>query len=228
MRSTSIFSILIFLIFCQCDNKQQSTKDVENKAVKKSEISTKEDKNKTKSILCFGNSLTAGFGLDENQAWPSLLQSRLDSLGLGYAVVNAGISGETTSNGLSRLDWALNQQVDVFILELGANDMLRGLNVSQTRENLDKIITTVKKTHPKVKIVLAGMLAAPNMGQEYVAEFDKIFPTLAKKHETSLIPFFLQNVAGVSTLNLPDGKHPNATGQRIVLENVWKVVKPLL
>lgn len=227
------FSALYFVAACMffftaCKDKQSTPKDVVQEEV----IQTKEEKTSTKNdkmtIICFGNSLTAGYGLDENLAWPALLQNRIDSLGLDYKVVNAGLSGETSSGGLNRVDWVLSQGVDVFILELGANDMLRGLDVESTRENLKAIIDKVIAKNKDVQIVIAGMLSPPNMGIEYESTFNSIFMNLAKDYNVGHIPFLLHDVAGVPELNLPDMKHPNEEGQKIVLENVWSSLQPML
>lgn len=218
----------LLLVLTACQSKQTSSKEVVPGSNKQTNAAEKSTDVSTGTILCFGNSLTAGYGLEENQAWPALLQDRLDSLDYNYNVINAGLSGETTSGGLNRLDWVLNRKVNIFILELGANDMLRGLDVRSTRENLDRIIKKVVDKNPGVSIVLAGLLSPPNMGQAYEREFNSIYPELSEKYKASLIPFFLQNVALVDSLNLPDGKHPNEKGQEIVLENVWKHLQPLL
>ncbi len=221
--------LLSFLFNASCKDIQttnaEGPQEVEKK-LKTENNSTKED---SKSILCFGNSLTAGYGLkDESDGWTFLLQKRIDSLGLNFKVVNAGLSGETTAEGLQRINWVLNQAVDIFILELGANDMLRGLDVAQTESNLEKIIEAVMKKNSNVQIILAGMLAPPNMGNDYEKSFNTIFPKLSKKYNVKRIPFFLENVAQIPELNLPDGKHPNPKGQKIVLENVWTHLEPLL
>ena len=201
-------------------NEVETTREIETKT---QEISTKTEK---KVILCFGNSLTAGYGLDDERTWwTSLLQERIDSLDLEYSVVNAGLSGEATSEGTQRIGWVLNQSVDIFILELGANDMLRGLAAENTKNNLEEIIKKVKAKNEDIKIVIAGMLAPPNMGKDYEKAFNGAFSSLAKEYNASLIPFFLEGVALNPDLNLPDGKHPNADGQKIVLENVWKALE---
>ena len=180
------------------------------------------------SILFFGNSLTAGFGLDPQLAFPNLIQEKIDALGQEYTVINAGLSGETSAGGFSRIDWVMNQPFDIFILELGANDGLRGLPLESTRENLQGIIDKVKAKNPDIKIVLAGMMVPPNMGEDYSTEFVKIYPDLAKTNDISLIPFLLDGVAGNPDLNLPDGIHPNIEGHQIVAETVWGVLRPLL
>ncbi len=176
-------------------------------------------------IIFFGNSLTAAFGLDPGQGFTTLIQQRLDSLQLPYEVVNAGLSGETTSGGNERVDWVLEQGVDIFVLELGGNDGLRGIDPKVSYQNLVSIIEKVKKSAPEAVIILAGMLAPPNMGKNYTDEFSGMYPRLAKKYDLALIPFILDGVGGVPELNLPDGIHPNAEGQKIVAENVWKVLK---
>ena len=180
------------------------------------------------SILFFGNSLTAGFGLDPQLAFPNLIHEKIEALGQDYTVINAGLSGETSAGGFSRIDWVMNQPFDIFILELGANDGLRGLPLESTRENLQGIIDKVKAKNPDIKIVLAGMMVPPNMGEDYSTEFVKIYPDLAKTNDISLIPFLLDGVAGNPDLNLPDGIHPNIEGHQIVAETVWEVLRPLL
>jgi acyl-CoA thioesterase-1 len=181
-----------------------------------------------KNILFFGNSLTAGYGLDPDMAFPGLIQKKIDRAGLDYRVINAGLSGETSAGGLARIDWVLRQPVDVFVLELGANDGLRGLPLQQTKENLQRILEKVKARNAGVKIVVAGMMVPPNMGQEYGGRFVQIYPELASEYDAALIPFLLEGVGGDVALNLPDGIHPNAQGHRIVAETVWKVLQPLL
>ena len=181
-----------------------------------------------KNIVFFGNSLTAGYGLDPSQAFPALIQQRIDSLKLPYKVVNAGVSGETSSGGNSRIGWILRQPVHVFVLELGANDGLRGLPVAETEKNLQAIIDQVKAKYPEAKLVLAGMQVPPNMGQKYGAEFRSIYPELARRNGMALIPFLLQGVGGEVKLNQEDGIHPTVEGQKIVAENVWAVLKDVL
>jgi acyl-CoA thioesterase-1 len=142
--------------------------------------------------------------------------------------VNAGLSGETSAGGLSRIDWILRKPVDIFVLELGANDGLRGLPPEQTRKNLQSIINKVKNKNPKAKIVIAGMMVPPNLGQDYTSQFRKIYPELSAKNDATLIPFLLQDVAGIDNLNLADGIHPNVEGHKIVANNIYKVISPLL
>ena len=180
-------------------------------------------------ILFYGDSLTAGYGLSTpEQAFPALVEQNLHKKGKQIKVVNAGLSGETSAGGLTRINWVLRQPVDIFVLELGANDGLRGLPIEQTEKNLQAIIDKVKEKNPSAKIVIAGMLVPPNMGPDYTASFQKVFPTLAKKNNATLIPFLLKDVAGDEKLNQSDGIHPNAEGHQIVARNVVKVIEPLL
>ncbi len=181
-----------------------------------------------KNIVFFGNSLTAAYQLSPEQGFPALIQQKIDSLGLAYTCVNAGLSGETTADGVHRVDWILQQPVDVFVLELGGNDALRGLPVAKSKENLQAIVQKVQAKYPSCKIVIAGMLAPPNLGAAYTNAFRDMFADIAKTNKAAIIPFLLENVGGIPDLNLEDGIHPNPTGQKIVAENVWKVLKPLL
>ena len=183
---------------------------------------------KPKVILFYGDSLTAGYGLSTEEAFPAIVDKTLKQKGKAVKVINAGLSGETSAGGLSRLDWVIRQPIDIFVLELGANDGLRGLPLDETRKNLQTIIDNVKKKNPGVNIVIAGMMVPPNMGPDYTASFQKIFPELAKKNNAKLIPFLLQGVAGDDKLNNADGIHPNVEGHKIVAANVLKVVEPLL
>lgn len=181
-----------------------------------------------RTILFFGDSLTAGYGLQTEEAFPALLQTRLDSLGWPFKAINAGLSGETSAGGLRRINWILRQPIDVFVLELGANDGLRGVSLDNTGKNLQGIIDKVKAKNPAVTVVLAGMQIPPNLGPEYTAQFRQLFPDLAKKNKTALIPFLLEGVAGQPELNLPDGIHPTAEGHKIIADTVWKTLEPLL
>jgi acyl-CoA thioesterase-1 len=183
---------------------------------------------KTHTILFFGDSLTAGYGLSPEEAFPALTEKQLNKNGKKVKVVNAGLSGETSAGGLSRIDWILKQPVEVFVLELGANDGLRGLPLDQTRKNLQSIIDKVKSKYPQTKIVLAGMMVPPNLGKEYTDQFQKMFPDLAKKNNATLIPFLLNGVAGDDKLNQADGIHPNIEGHKIVANTVTKIIEPLL
>jgi acyl-CoA thioesterase I len=181
-----------------------------------------------KTILFFGDSITAGYGLDPEDAFPAVIQQKVDSLGLSYRVINAGLSGETSAGGLRRVDWVLQQHVDVFVLELGGNDGLRGIDPASTKENLQGIIDKVNQTYPDVTIVLTGMEAPPNMGQNYTDRFRSIYDELADENGLLYLPFILEGVAGDPELNLPDGIHPTEEGHKILARNVWKVLEPLL
>lgn len=220
------FSLFLLFLSCGADTSTKTTNT--NKTPSKTEIKKKED-NVTKKIVFFGDSLTAGYGLEDvNDAFPGVIQTKIDSLFLDYTVINSGVSGETTSGGKNRINWILNQKIDIFILELGANDGLRGIPLSETRKNLQAIIDAVHQKNPATKIILAGMQLPPNMGQEYTTEFKTIFPELAKKNNLYLIPFLLKDVGGVPRLNQGDGIHPTIEGQKILANNVWEVLKPLI
>lgn len=181
-----------------------------------------------KNIVFFGNSLTAAYQLSPEQGFPALIQQKIDSLGLPYTCVNAGLSGETTADGVNRVEWVLQQPVDIFVLELGGNDALRGLPVSESKKNLQAIFDQVKAKYPDCKLMVAGMLAPPNLGSGYTEAFRDMFPALAKANGAALIPFLLEDVGGIPELNLPDGIHPNVEGQKIVAKNVWAILKPML
>lgn len=181
-----------------------------------------------KTIIFFGDSLTAGYGLDPLQAFPALIQEKINARGWQFRAVNAGLSGETTAGGLRRVDWVLQRPIDVFVLALGANDGLRGLPVEEAKKNLQAIMERVRGKYPQVKLVLAGMQMPSNLGKDYTTRFRDIFPELARANNAALIPFLLQGVAGKPELNLPDGIHPSAAGQEIVAENVWTVLEPVL
>ncbi|MBI5423403.1 MAG: arylesterase [Opitutae bacterium] len=182
----------------------------------------------TKTLLFYGDSITAGYGLDPGEAYPAIIQQKIDAAGLPWKVVNAGLSGETTAGGLRRLDWILRQPVDIFVIELGGNDGLRGIEPEVTRVNLEKMIERIRAKNPRVVVVLAGMQIPTNMGPAYAQAFAKIYPALAEAQKTVLIPFLLENVGGIPELNQPDGIHPTAAGHRMVAETVWKTIKPLL
>lgn len=183
---------------------------------------------KGKVILFFGDSLTAGYGLSREQAFPALIEDKLAKRGKEYTIINAGLSGETSAGGKSRIDWVLKRPIDILVLELGANDGLRGLPLNQTKENLQAIIDKTRAKFPEVKIIIAGMMVPPNMGPEYSRGFQEIFPDLAEKNDAILMPFLLEGVAGDKTLNQADGIHPNQEGHKIVADNLLDVLKPLL
>lgn len=177
-------------------------------------------------IVAFGDSLTAGLGLPAGESYPSVLQKLLEQDGYKYEVVNAGVSGDTSAGGLRRLDWALEGDVRFLVLELGANDLLRGQPVSEMKNNLAQIIERAKRRN--VEVLLAGMYAPTNAGAEYQREVHEAFQSLAREHKLTLIPFFLDRVAGIEALNQQDGIHPNAQGSRVVAETVYKALRPLL
>jgi acyl-CoA thioesterase I len=182
----------------------------------------------SKTIIFYGDSITAGYGVGTEFAFPHLIGEQLDKDGYDVEVVNAGLSGETSAGGLTRIDWMLNRRFDVFVLELGANDGLRGLPVDETSKNLQAIIDKVLAKYPDTKIVLAGMMVPPNMGQDYASEFESLFPQLAKRNKALLIPFLLKDVAGIAELNQPDGIHPNTQGHKIIADNLYPYFKKLL
>ncbi len=181
-----------------------------------------------RTIVFFGDSLTAGYGLDPGQAYPALIQTKLRAAGFDDEVVNAGISGDTTSGGLARVDWALRRPVDIFVLALGGNDGLRGVSVDETRRNLAAILARVRAKNPQVKLVVVGMQLPPNLGASYASAFRAIFPDVAREANAAIIPFLLEGVAAKPELNQPDMIHPTSAGQQVLAENVWAVLKPLL
>lgn len=180
------------------------------------------------TVLFLGTSLTAGLGLSPEKAYPALVQATIDSARLPFRVINAGVSGETSAGALRRVDWLLRQPFDVLVLETGANDMLRGFDLDTTEANIRGIVERVRARRPGVTIVLAGMLAPPNLGPAYARRFGEIYPRVAKEEDLVLIPFLLQGVAGDPALNQGDGIHPNAAGAKIVAETVWKTLRPVL
>jgi acyl-CoA thioesterase-1 len=214
-------SCCFFLFACGEQKPQNNAKALTTEATPKTETA-----NAQKTIIFFGNSLTAAYGLNISEGFAGRIEQRLDSLESGYKVIHAGNSGETTAGGVSRVDWVIaRQKTDIFVLELGGNDALRGLKVNETEKNLQEIINKVKSKYPDCKIVLAGMYAPTNMGKDYTKSFQVIYPSLAKKNNLALIPFLLEGVGGIPKLNLPDGIHPTPEGHRIVTENIWKVLK---
>ena len=224
------FSLLIvlfgFLSLVSCKNNSDSQTEEQTSIAQENPAAENEEN--TQTILFFGNSLTAGMGLDSEESFPALIQDRIDSLELDYNVINAGLSGETTAAGKNRIEWVMNQDVDIFVLELGANDGLRGVPVSETRKNLQDIMDHVRSENPDIRIILAGMQMPPNLGQEYTSDFKDLFPDLAAQNDVELIPFLLEGVAGDPELNQGDGIHPTAEGQKIVADNVWTILKPML
>ncbi len=221
-----ISAVFVVFLLASCNNSspQQNSQAPSD--------STSQDTAKTESskrILFFGNSLTAGLGLDDqSEAFPALIQAKIDSLGLDYTCINAGLSGETSAGGKDRIDWLLKDKIDVFVLELGANDGLRGISPDATYQNLNEIVNKVKKAYPDCKLVLTGMMVPPSMGDQYFKDFAAIFPKLAKEQNMTLVPFLLDKVAGIQSLNQGDGVHPTKEGQQILAENVWTHLKTIL
>ncbi|RAK02217.1 acyl-CoA thioesterase-1 [Larkinella arboricola] len=211
-----------------CNSKTETNQAQEEKPEATASQSEKPASEKKKTILFFGNSLTAGYGLDPAEAFPALVGEKAKAAGYDYQVVNAGSSGETTAGGKSRISWVLRKPVDVFVLELGGNDGLRGIPIKDSQKNLQAIIDTVRQKSPQAQIVLAGMQIPPNLGPDYSEQFKTMYTDLADKNKLTLIPFLLENVGGIRKLNQPDGIHPTAEGHKIVAENVWKVLEPVL
>ena len=210
----------------------KSEGDTKTPQPKETNASTEQEASQTtasKTILFFGDSLTAGLGLDDlDEAYPGVIQQKIDSLQLDYRVINSGVSGETTAGGKNRIDWVLRQEPNIFVLELGANDGLRGVPLKETKQNLQAIIDAVKAKYPNTQIVLTGMQIPPNMGQTYTSQFRSIFPELAEKNNIALIPFLLKDVGGIAALNQADGIHPTKEGHKIMARNVWDILKQLL
>jgi len=219
---------LVPLVLLSCGNDAKTKEPLKTETPVATADPSEETSSKS-TILCFGDSITAGYGLDDsNDAYPGVLQSKIDSLGLDYVVVNSGLSGETTAGGKSRIPWVLNQEIDVFILELGGNDGLRGVPLSETRSNLQGIIDAVRIKNPNIPIILAGMELPPNMGQAYTNEFRTIFADLSEENNIAFIPFILKDVGGISELNQSDGIHPTVAGHKIVANTVWEVLEDLI
>ncbi len=219
-----IFCYFLCLLLIGCGGKTKE-KEQDAEAVGTEETTAESS---GKKILFFGDSLTAGYGLDVTDAFPSIIQEKLDSLGMDYQVVNAGLSGETTASGRNRMAWVLDDDISVVVLELGANDGLRGIPLEETRKNLQAMVDMIQEQLPQATIVLAGMQIPPNMGPEYTSGFRDIFPELAQKEDLALIPFLLEGVAGIPELNQGDGIHPTQKGQQLVAENVWEVLAEVL
>jgi len=220
-----VMAFLAVTAFVSCGENKESR---ETSKTDTFTVTTDTAAKKNKTIVFFGNSITAGYGLDLSQAFPARIQEKVDSMNLPYKVVNAGVSGETSSGGRSRISWILKQKVDIFVLELGGNDGLRGIPITETRKNLQTIIDSVKIKYPAAKIIITGMQIPPNMGKRYTTEFRKMYPDLAKQNNISIVPFLLDGVGGNAELNLSDGIHPTAEGHRILANNVWSVLKELL
>lgn len=184
----------------------------------------------SRTIVFFGDSLTAGYGLEDpaGESYPARIQAKIDAGKLGWRAVNAGLSGETTSGGLRRVDWILRQPVDIFVLALGGNDGLRGIDPAVSRANLQQILERVRAKYPQAKLVLAGMQMPPSMGADFARAFEQMYPEVADKYGAVFVPFLLEGVGGQLDLNLPDRIHPNAKGHAIIAETMWKALRPLL
>ncbi|TKC00153.1 arylesterase [Pedobacter cryophilus] len=222
LRPIFVSFLFLMVLIAACTN-QTSPKNEEKQAEAKSNetasVATK------KNILFFGTSLTAGYGLDPTEAYPALIQQKIDSLKLPYKVINGGLSGETSAAGKSRIDWLLKQPVSIFVLELGANDGLRGIAIEETTANLQAIIDKVKEKYPDAKLVMEGMQLPPNMGEKYATDFKAMFKKLANKNKMVYVDFLLEGVGGVPKLNQNDGIHPTAEGHQILAKNVWVVLE---
>ena len=210
MKKVSVLVVFWFIVFSGCDNDKKEVMP---------------ETGQMKKIIALGDSLTAGQGVLPEEAWPALLEKKLHSAGRIYSVVNAGMSGDTTSGGLARVDWAISGGVDVFLLELGANDAMRGVPTTETATNLGKIIQIVRKKNPDVKMFLFAMKSFPNMGTRFSKDFEKIYPDVAKTEKVTLVPFFLEGVAGVRSLNQPDGIHPTAEGYEIITNTLFSFLQ---
>ena len=222
MKKLFLLSLLVFVAACGVANVEMQNRGNANRALVTPKITSDKPK-----IVAFGDSLTAGFGLTEKESYPFLLQQKLNADGYNYEVVNAGIAGETSAGGLERIDWVLEQEnVEILILELGANDLLRGLPVARMKDNLAKMIK--KAQAKKVKVLLCGMLAPPSVGDDYRRDYTNAFPDLASEHKTEFLPFLLENVALQKELNQGDGIHPNAQGEMIMTDNIYNALKPML
>jgi acyl-CoA thioesterase I len=221
-----LVGLLVMGVLAGCGNNTEKTDDATKQ--KREQLPSSTDKAKLKTIVFYGNSLTAGYGVDPSEAFPALVQEKIDSLQLPYKVINAGLSGETTAGGKGRIDWILRQPVNIFVLELGGNDGLRGIPIAETSRNLQAIIDRVREKYPDARIILAGMQVPPNMGRNYATAFRVVFQQLAAKNNLELIPFLLENVGGISSLNQGDGIHPNPQGHKIVAENVWRVLQGMM
>jgi acyl-CoA thioesterase-1 len=180
------------------------------------------------NIVVLGDSIAAGYGVDPDEAFPALLEKKIQAAGLPFKVTNAGVSGDTTAGGARRISWLLRNRIDLLILELGGNDGLRGISPDETARNLQMIVDKVREKYPSVQILVAGMRMANNMGEEYNRAFEKVFPAIAEKNTAELVPFLLEGVGGKADLNQPDRIHPTPEGHKIVAENIWKVLEPML
>ena len=229
MYKYSQFLILFVwsLLWAGCKSTPEEAAEVQNSQISET-IDSNGSASKKRTVMIFGDSITAGYGLPEEQAYPALLQGKIDEQGWAFEVINAGLSGDTSAGGLRRISWMLKNPVDVFILELGGNDGLRGTPPEVTKQNLKQIIRQVREKNPEVQIIVAGMQIPPNLGVSHTERFREIFGEVAEEQNTGLIPFLLENVGGIRELNQPDGIHPTADGHKIIAQTVWKTLSPVL
>jgi len=181
-----------------------------------------------KRILFLGDSLTAGYGIEVDQAYPALIQKKIREAGLAWEVIPSGLSGETSAGGLRRVDWVMRRRVDALFLALGANDGLRGIEVGDTARNLQGIINKARNKNPDIQIIVAGMKVPPNLGRDYTVKFEKLYSDVAARNDAALVPFLLESVGGVKSLNLGDGIHPNPKGHAIIADTVWNILQGVL
>ena len=226
-RRTALYRILLLsvLVTASCASEERENSEVSGRSPVTAETATEAPRPR---ILVLGNSITAGYGLAPEQAFPALLQERVDAAGYGYEVINAGLSGETTAGGRRRIEWLLRQDADILIIELGGNDGLRGTDPASMRENLLAIIETARASNADMEIILGGMRMPMNMGGPYRQEFESVYPDVAAEADVVFIKHILEGVGGVPRLNQPDGIHPTAEGQEIIAETVWEALEPLL
>jgi acyl-CoA thioesterase-1 len=227
MKKPCLFAIWLMICLFSCEEGPGKGSE---KAVADTTAQPAKSNVSRKRILFFGDSLTAGYGLeDPAQAFPGRIQQIIDSLGLPWEVTASGLSGETSAGGAGRIEWVAGRQpVDILVLELGANDGLRGISPAETRKNLQSIIDQMRKLHPEARLLMVGMQAPPNMGRTFTDSFRSVFPDLAVENSMKLVPFLLDGVAGDPVLNQADAIHPTAEGHRLLADNVWRILGPML
>lgn len=227
-RARPLWALVLSLLIFGCGRAESNQPPVPDGASAESGEESSSDANE-RVVMFLGTSLTDGYGLEREDAYPARIQEKVDSAGLDWEVVNAGLSGEKSAAALQRVrSWLIRQPFDVLVVETGANDMLQGANVDTMRTNIQSIIDTVRAARPDARIVLVGMMAAPNLGARYVERFNAAFPALARQNEVTFIPFLLEGVAGQGPLNLADGIHPNEDGHRVIAAHVWRTLEPIL
>ncbi len=236
-RAVGLVAAFAGMIACRTDGNSDSVRNSsetkDNMSITKGTVSASTETRadsalRTPVVLFFGTSLTAGYGLDPEQAFPALIERKAAEDGVPIKAINAGLSGETTAGAVRRIDWVLRTPADMVVIEAGANDALRGLSPDAARANLERLITAVRGKQPQAKIVLVQMEAPPNYGVAYTRSFRSVYTDVAKKENIPLLPFLLNGVAGIARLNQPDGVHPNLSGERIVADNLWKALKPIV